>query len=77
MKCEFNNLHINLIEITLHHGCSPVNLLRIFRTPFHRNTSGELLLEHLFSRNTSQWLLSNLKNNEQMKNRTHGIPMYI
>ena len=26
------------------HGCSPVNLLHIFRTPFSRNTSGWLLL---------------------------------
>ena len=34
----------NFIEITLLHGCSPVNLLHIFRTPFPRNTSGRLLL---------------------------------
>ena len=34
----------NFIEIILEHGCSPVNLLLIFRTPFHRNTSGELFL---------------------------------
>ena len=34
----------NFIEITLWHGCSPVNLLHIFRTPFPRNTSGWLLL---------------------------------
>ena len=33
----------NFIEITLHHGCSPVNLLHIFRTPFIKNTSGGLL----------------------------------
>ena len=32
------------IEITLWHGCSPVNLLHILRTPFFRNTSGWLLL---------------------------------
>ena len=30
-------------EVVLH-GCSPVNLLHIFRTPFPRNTSGWLLL---------------------------------
>ena len=29
----------NFVEITLWHGCSPVNLLHIFRTPFCRNTS--------------------------------------
>ena len=27
------NLLCNFIEITLRHGCSPVNLLHIFRTP--------------------------------------------
>ena len=35
----------NVIEITLQHGCSPVNLLHIFRAPFPRNTSGGLLVE--------------------------------
>ena len=34
----------SLIEITLRDGCFPVNLLRIFRTPFPKNTSGGLLL---------------------------------
>ena len=34
----------NFIEITLRYGCSPVNLLQIFRTPFPKNTSGGLLL---------------------------------
>ena len=37
----------NFIEITLRHRCSPVNLLRIFRTPFPKNTSEGLLLAHL------------------------------
>ena len=32
------------IEITLRHGCSPVNLLHIFRTPFPKNTAGWLRL---------------------------------
>ena len=32
------------IEITLWHGCSPVNLLQIFRTLFSKNTSEWLLL---------------------------------
>ena len=35
----------NVIEITLWHGCSPVNLLHIFRAPFSRNTSEWLLLK--------------------------------
>ena len=34
----------NFIEITLRYGCSPVNLLHIFRSPFPRNTSHWLLL---------------------------------
>ena len=34
----------NFIQITHGHGCSPVNLLHIFRTLFYRNTSGKLLL---------------------------------
>ena len=46
-KCDFSKLQSNLIEITLRHGCSPVNLLRIFRIPFPKNTSGRLLLEYL------------------------------
>ena len=34
----------NFIEITHRHGCSPLNLLHIFRIPFFKNTSGWLLL---------------------------------
>ena len=34
----------DLIEIALRHGCSPVDLLSIFRTPFCKNTFGGLLL---------------------------------
>ena len=44
-KCDFNKVASNFIEIALRHGCSPVNLLHIFRTPFPRNTSGWLLLK--------------------------------
>ena len=35
----------NFIEIALWHGCSPVNLLHIFRAPLPNNTSGRLLLK--------------------------------
>ena len=34
----------NSIEIALRHGCSPVNLLHIFRITFSKNTSNGLLL---------------------------------
>ena len=38
------NLLCNFMEITIRHGCFPVNLLHIFRTPFPKNTSGRLPL---------------------------------
>ena len=50
LKCDFNKCHFNFIEITLRHGCSPVNLLHNFRTPFLKNTSERLPL-------TKWWLL--------------------
>ena len=37
-------MRFHFIEITLRHGCSPVNLLLIFKKAFRRNTSGRLLL---------------------------------
>ena len=40
----FWKLQSNFIEITLRHGCSPVSLLHIFRTPFTKNASRRLLL---------------------------------
>ena len=48
-KCDFNKvasikLLCNFIEITLRHGCSPVNLVHIFRTLLAKNTSWWLLL---------------------------------
>ena len=39
----------NFIEISLRHGCSPVNLLHIFRTSFPKDTSRGLLLFILLS----------------------------
>ena len=36
-------ISINFIEIALRHGCSPINLPHIFRTPFPNNTSGGVL----------------------------------
>ena len=44
LKCDFNKVASNFIEITLWHGCSTVNLLHIFRTSFPKNTSARLLL---------------------------------
>ena len=46
-KCDFNKVALQLMEITIQHGCSPVNLLHIFRTSFTKITSGwRLLLLH-------------------------------
>ena len=42
-QCDFNKVASNFTEIALRHGCSPVNLLYIFRIPFPRNSSGWLL----------------------------------
>ena len=42
----------NFIEIALRHGCSPVNFLHTFRTPFPRNTS-----EGMFYQKTSKTFL--------------------
>ena len=38
-------LQSNFIEIALRHGCSPVHLLHIFRTPFPMNASEWMLLK--------------------------------
>ena len=41
-----NNRGSNFIEITPHNGCSPVNMLHIFKTPIPKNMSKEMLLQH-------------------------------
>ena len=46
-KCDFNKVTlISIIEIVLHHGCSHVNLLHIFRAPFCKNTSARLFCQN-------------------------------
>ena len=47
----------DVIEIALWHGCSPVNLLHVFRTPFTRNILGWLrlyLFGYLLPRNVKE-----------------------
>ena len=39
----------SFIETTFRHGCSPVNLLHIFRTPFAKNIPEGLLLHVITS----------------------------
>ena len=49
----------NFIAITLRRGCSPVNLLHIFRAPFLKNTSRRLLLKSLSDYVHSQYQIKN------------------
>ena len=64
-------LLFNFIEITLRHGCSPVNLLHIFKRPFLKNTSGRLLLLLLRFhrlRHSSSWFLYHLPGKQTWTN---------
>ena len=45
LKYAVNLQQSNFIEITFWHGCSLVNLMHNFRTPFPKNTSDGLLLQ--------------------------------
>ena len=48
-KCDFNKFSLQLyLKMTFRHEHSPVNLLRIFRTPFHKNTYGGLCLDSAY-----------------------------
>ena len=49
------NLQSNLIKIALWQGCSPVNLLHIFRKPFPKNIFERLLLKFLASLTSSNF----------------------
>ena len=59
----------NFIEITLRHGCSPLNLLHIFRTPFYKNIYRGLLLNlccyEEWSANETMWWMIKAKYNIQ------------
>ena len=48
------NLFCNFVEITLRHGCSPVNLLHTFQTPFLKSIRGFFCFQFSF-----WWYLSN------------------
>ena len=48
-------LRKGVLKIALRHRGSPVNLLRIFRIPFPRNTSGWLLLPIILVRLTGEF----------------------
>ena len=61
LKCNFNKVARKVIEILLRYGCSFVNLLIIFRTPFPKNTSGGLLLKNYKSKIISNHLAMSQK----------------
>ena len=61
LQCNFNKVARNVIEILLRYGCSFVNLLIIFRTPFPKNTSGGLLLKNYKSKIISNHLAMSQK----------------
>ena len=58
----------NFIEIALRHGCSPINLLHIFRIPFPKNTSEGLLLSIMTKVSEEGPILA--ENNTNNKNKT-------
>ena len=44
-ECNFNKVDLQFYKIELWHGCSPVNMLLIFRASFCKNTYEQLLLK--------------------------------
>ena len=72
-------LRNNFIKITLRHGCSPVNLLHIFRTPFPKNTPGWLFLKkftgNIWQQITYIPLSQNESGNQNSYCRHHKIVM--
>ena len=67
-------LFCNFIEITLRHGCSPVNLLHNFRTAFLKNNYGWLLLYFIHGRCKMdlRWLLLG-----KHQEKAHSFFLYI
>ena len=64
---SWGKLLCNFIEITFWHGCSPVNLLHICRSPFYKNSSGGLPL-HIFK---SQVLLAKQNGEENLEKKSN------
>ena len=61
-KFDFNKVASSFIEISLRDGCSPVNLMHFFKTPFPKNISGRLLLLQLQRCNSVNQIRKNCKN---------------
>ena len=71
----FIMLLCNFIEITRRHGCSPVKLLLIFRTPFLKNTSGGLLQERLMTGFT--FFIKVLEISQKVVLRIKGLNIFL
>ena len=62
LMCHFSKVASNFIEVSLRHGCSPANLLHIFRTPFLKSNLEWLLLklvQSIFATNQKQFIIAN------------------
>ena len=62
------NLQSNVIEITLRHGCSPVNLLHIFGILFLRTPLEDCFRNNEFVRNIRMKILHQMKTENKMNN---------
>ena len=60
LECDFNKVTWNFMKITLRHGCSLVNLLHIFRTPFLKGTLMQISLNVCIHIKTIPWKFCNL-----------------
>ena len=67
-KCDFNK-----VTITVWYGCSPVNLLHNFRTPFLKNIFGRLLVEKLVANRKTDELL----NTEMYKHQLSEVALKL
>ena len=63
-------LQNNFIGIALRHGCSPVNLLNIFRTPFYKNRSEGLLHSILWNTKRLCFMISGDEDTARQNNTT-------
>ena len=73
-------LQSNFTEITLRHGCSPVNLLLIFRTPFSKSNSRWLLPNiriNIFIQNMPQMLMKNNISRQIFSKKISEISSYF
>ena len=66
---KYTGEHIS-IKLALRHGCSPVNLLHIFRAPFPKNISEWLLLKRRSQRWKWEAKIALHQNNKNLNKRT-------